>query len=250
MAAPALRPLSTGEVLDVAFGLYRSMFLPLVLVAIICRVLPDLCAVYVQSHGGVFANPGAWLLQTVLAVVMGAFGTAATTVMVAGAYLHEPVSAGEALRRAGGVLFRLVLLSFMTIVVVLAGFILFIIPGLVLFSGLLLSTVALVLEQPLSPTAAMSRSWALTGGFRGKVLLTFFVAYLLLLLPTIAIGVVAGVASLAGGQPQVLSMVLVAVLAVFVYPYLYVVITVLYYDLRVRKEGFDLELLATATQRA
>ncbi len=250
MAAPALRPLSTGEVLDVSFGLYRSMFFPLVLVALVSRVLPDLCAVYVQVHGGILANPWAWLLQTTLSVVMGAVGTAATTLMVSGAYLHQPVSAGDALRRAGGVLVRLVMLSFMTIVVVLAGFLLFIVPGVILLSGLLLSAVALVLEQPLSSSAAMSRSWQLTSGFRGKVALTFFVAYLLLLVPTVAIGVLVGLMTFAGGHPQLVSMILVAVLAVFVYPYLYVVVTVLYYDLRVRKEGFDLELLARAAQSA
>ncbi len=250
MAAPALRPLSTGEVLDVSLGLYRSMFFPLVLVALVSRVLPDLCAVYVQAHGGILADPWAWLLQTTLGVVMGAVGTAATTLMVSGAYLHQPVSAGDALRRAAGVLVRLVLLSFMSIIVVCAGLLLLIIPGIVLMSGLLLSAVALVLEQPMTPSAAMSRSWQLTTGFRGKVALTFFVAWLLLLVPTIAIGVVAGLMTVAGGHPQIVSMILVAVLAVFVYPYLYVVITVLYYDLRVRKEGFDLELLATAAQPA
>ena len=39
-----------------------------------------------------------------------------------------------------------------------------------------------------------------------------------------------------------------ALLQVLAYPFLYVVTTVLYYDLRVRKEGFDLELLASTLQ--
>ena len=36
----------------------------------------------------------------------------------------------------------------------------------------------------------------------------------------------------------------------FIYPVLYCVLTVTYYDLRVRKEGFDLELLASSLQPA
>ena len=35
---------------------------------------------------------------------------------------------------------------------------------------------------------------------------------------------------------------------IFIYPLFYCVLTVTYYDLRVRKEGFDLELLASALQ--
>jgi hypothetical protein len=37
---------------------------------------------------------------------------------------------------------------------------------------------------------------------------------------------------------------------IFIYPLFYCVLTVTYYDLRVRKEGFDLELLASQLQTA
>ena len=49
---------------------------------------------------------------------------------------------------------------------------------------------------------------------------------------------------------------IVAVIAIgglvqmFIYPLFYCVLTVTYYDLRVRKEGFDLELLASTLQSA
>ena len=44
--------------------------------------------------------------------------------------------------------------------------------------------------------------------------------------------------------------VITSLLSILIYPFFYVVLTVLYYDLRVRKEGFDLELLASALQPA
>ena len=50
--------------------------------------------------------------------------------------------------------------------------------------------------------------------------------------------------------PVSIRLVLESVLQIFIYPFVYVVMTVLYYDLRVRKEGFDLELLASALQPA
>jgi hypothetical protein len=248
VAAPALRPLSTGEVLDVSFGLYRSMFSSLVLVAIVSRALPDALGVYVQLTGGVLAHPWVWLVQATVGAVMGAVGVAAATLLVSGAYLNAPVTAGAALRRAGSVIVRLTVLSFMTAVVVLAGTLLLVVPGVILFAGLLLSTVALVLEQPMSPTNAMNRSWQLTKGYKGKVLLTFLVAFLLLLVPTMVISVVSAIVVFSGGHAELISIVLVSLLSIFVYPFIYVVVTVLYYDLRVRKEGFDLELLADAAR--
>jgi len=40
------------------------------------------------------------------------------------------------------------------------------------------------------------------------------------------------------------------IVQMFIYPLFYCVLTVTYYDLRVRKEGFDLELLASTLQSA
>ena len=136
----------------------------------------------------------------------------------------------------------------MTSLVIGVGFILLIVPGIILLGGLLLSTPVLVLEQPISATGAMSRSWELSRGFRGKALLTLFVTSLLLLIPTMLTGILAGIAALLGASSLLVFSVLGGVLQIFVYPFMYVAFTVLYYDLRVRKEGFDLELLAAAPQ--
>ena len=93
----------------------------------------------------------------------------------------------------------------------------------------------------------MRRSWELSQGYKSKILLTMLVALLLLLVPTIALGGIGGILGGGTGRPLALIVIVIPlILQVFVYPFVYVVQTVLYYDLRVRKEGFDLELLATA----
>ena len=43
----------------------------------------------------------------------------------------------------------------------------------------------------------------------------------------------------------VLAVAISGVAQIFIYPLFYCVLTVAYYDLRVRKEGFDLEVLAS-----
>ena len=81
---------------------------------------------------------------------------------------------------------------------------------------------------------------------------------LLLYIPVVAItGLLAVVIPQASGErfgPASLSTIgaLAAggVVQMFIYPLFYCVLTLTYYDLRVRKEGFDLELLASTLQTA
>jgi hypothetical protein len=237
-------------VLDVSFGLYRSMFAPLLVVAVVCQLLPTLFEVYLRTTGSMLTNLVLTLLYYLVAIILNAVGVAATTYIVSDAYLARQTSAASALTRAAPLIGRLILLSITLSLLIGLGLILFIFPGLYLISGLVLSTVVMVLETPESTTAAMGRSWKLTHGFRGKVLGTVVVAFLLLLVPGIAISGVFGIMSAGLRQPAALTpLLLESILSVFVYPYIYTVVTVLYYDLRVRKEGFDLEILATAMQQ-
>jgi uncharacterized membrane protein HdeD (DUF308 family) len=64
--------------------------------------------------------------------------------------------------------------------------------------------------------------------------LIFFVLYLLLIM----------IAGILASRSERASSLLVAMLLALVYPITGVVTTLLYYDIRVRREGFDLELLA------
>ena len=57
-------------------------------------------------------------------------------------------------------------------------------------------------------------------------------------------------ASGSGGASSLVAVLLGAVIQLLVYPLFYCVLTVAYYDLRVRKEGFDLEVLASTLQPA
>ena len=250
MAAPVLRPLSTGEVLDVSFGLYRALFVPLVIVALVTRALPAIMGIYLQAVGGLTQHWMLFLAQLFISVFLSAIGVAATTHIVAGAYLGTDVSANDALRQAVGLLGRLLILTMMTSLVIGFGTLLLIVPGVILFCGLALSTTVLVLESPISPNNAMNRSWQLTRGFRWKVLLTVLVVVLLLMVPTMLVSLMGVFGTLVGLWSRFIPLVLVGVLEIFVYPFFYIVITVLYYDLRVRKEGLDLELLATAMRSA
>jgi hypothetical protein len=108
------------------------------------------------------------------------------------------------------------------------------------------TTPAVALENLPSALDSFGRSWELTRGARGRMFGLGFVAWFLitLLLPSII--------SVALGQMvlqffpswQVAVSIASSLIPLIVAPILPCVLTLAYYDLRVRREGFDLQLLS------
>lgn len=252
MTAPLMRPLSLGEALDTSLAIYRRLFPQLLGISFATQGLPLAFGVYVQSSGGLFLRPSLALAQLLLALVLGALGTAASTFVVSEHYLGRIIDTGAALRNAVGFLGRLVVLTLATGLVVGVGLIFLIVPGLILFSGLIVATPALVIENLPDASSAMRRSWSLSRDYRWKLFSAYALGFLFLLIPTIAISALAGMFGMSDESSSGLFFVQVvtALLQILIYPFIYVVTTILYYDLRVRKEGFDLEMLASTLQPA
>lgn len=253
MVPTSLRPLSVGEILDVSFTLYRRHFTTLATVAVLCSGIPVLLSLYIQAAGGVLQNLPLTLVYYVTFTILSSIATAATVFVVSESYLGRPLEAGEALRRATPLFGRLIVCSLLLAIVVMFGFLCFFFPGVVLLCGLLLAFPALVLEPGTSPLAALSRSWWLTRGSRWRMLGLLVTLFILLYVPIIAIAALITLFLPAGGGAQthdVATLAVVGVLQMLLYPLLYCVLTVAYYDLRVRKEGFDLEVLASTLQPA
>ena len=108
MLLPVLRPLSLGEVLDTSFGLVRRLFVPLIIVSVATQTIPLALGVFVQSAGGVVAQPALWALSVGLAVVLGAIGTAASTFLIAETYLGSSLTPQEAFLRSTPFMGRLI----------------------------------------------------------------------------------------------------------------------------------------------
>ncbi len=96
-----------------------------------------------------------------------------------------------------------------------------------------------VLLETLGPWSGLARSWTLSKGFASHIFLSLGLAWLLYL-------VIALIASVVGGMllSNSLTAVLAAIMIIPIYPLLSVVSTLLYYDLRIRREGFDLAIMS------
>jgi len=253
-----LRPLSVGEILDTSFSLYRRHFGALATVSLVCTGLPLVLRLFVEASGGLFANLTLVLLYFLCLVVLSLVATGATVFIVSESYLGRPLTAREALARATPHLVRILIASLLMGLVILLGFLLMVIPGVMLAVGLAVAIPAVVLEAGRSASGALSRSWELTRGSRWRIFGLGLTLLVLLYIPVVAIsGLVAvlvprGAAAGFGASSTatIVALAIGGVVQLFIYPLFYCVLTVTYYDLRVRKEGFDLELLASSLQTA
>lgn len=246
---PLLRPMSVPELLDATFGLYRRQFAPLVLVSLATQAIPLALGAYVELAGGAVEHPGAWMASLLVGMVLGTIGMAASTFIVAETYLGGSITPADAFRRSTPFIGRLITAAVLSFLLYFFGLLLLIVPGIIALCGLSLVAPATVLENQPSATAGMSRSWQLTKGHRRRVLVAYIVAFLLIGLPTIALGVFSVAAASATGSAMLLGVATLLVgmaLQVLAYPFLYVLTTLFYYDVRVRKEAYDLEMLSAA----
>ena len=111
--------------------------------------------------------------------------------------------------------------------------------------GYMVTTPVVVLETLNSNLDAFGRSWALTKGMRGRLFGLVFVAYLIASwVPALVLAVVGSIVGELAPAAVFAWTVIGAVLPVVLTPIIPCVLTLAYYDLRVRHEGFDLQLLS------
>jgi hypothetical protein len=254
-AAALPRPLGIGEILSTAFQLYRrhwrTLFAIAAVVVVPLTLLQYLLGDWIRSRGEVtsyqqistatWAVGAAGLVAGLAGLLMYLVLTGAITRAVAAEVAGQDPSVEESYRfgfhRLGAVLLVSVLVGLATI----AGFILFIIPGIYIGVRLAVSVEALVVEgRP--GTQAMGRSWELVGGHWWHAFGALVVAGLLT-------GVVnAVITSPFNNTGWFVQAVAAAVATVITLPYGVLVGVLLYLDLRARKEQLSLERLRTDLQ--
>ena len=169
--------------------------------------------------------------------------TGALVVNISASYLGETLGAGESYGRAFKKLWRLLVAQGWSTILVLLGLILCIIPGLVLALQLLVVPQVVLLED-IKARAAIGRSRALMSDYLGKALLLSLVVGLL----GIVVGRIIGVAmnAIPWPLPIIGDFLSLFVLQTLMLPFSIATVVLLYYDLRIRKEAFDLQRLASS----
>lgn len=271
--AAALRPLGIGEILDAAVKLYRDNFLTLIkVVAVVVVPVQILGALIVASAAPgqedlappgfeptapgqapevdpsiVFVFLGGTLLFAALVAVAVQLATAASLRAVGEAYLggrpEWSASLRFAFRRIGPLLWILILSG----VLMFVGFLLCVLPGIWLAVAWSVAIPAMLVEDRRG-WEALKRSFGLVRHRWWPTFAALALGWIIVTLVSTVLGAVIQLPfGLIGGTfltEFFTSAIGDSVAQVLTTPFVASVVAIIYFDLRVRKEGFDLELLA------
>ena len=120
-----------------------------------------------------------------------------------------------------------------------------VVVAIVVYTRWLFAAPAVILEQ-LGPVRALRRSWRLVLGSTGRVFGITLLVGLITGILSAAVGALLSVVTQAGDENLrlILEQLATLVIAVLIQPISFIVVVLLYYDLRIRREAFDIEMLA------
>jgi len=264
---PRLRPLSTGEILDVSIKIcvaqWRTLLKAVLIVVVPVQIISTiLTADYTVSSFDFGADSsqtpqealdelnqyiGGLAMSGLLQLCAVGLATAACFRAIAQAYLGESADWRESLRFATRHIPSLLLLTLLYVLGVGLGTVLFLAPGVWLYVAWAFALPILLVEG-LRGRKALGRSFELVKGRWWKTFGTLIVGFILAAIISTLMQGVFLIGMVFGEDNDAVVLVLSAIagivgLAVST-PFQAALLTVLYFDLRVRKEGFDLELLA------
>jgi Membrane domain of glycerophosphoryl diester phosphodiesterase len=267
-----LRPMTLGEVLDRTFTLYRQNFQLFAGIA----VFPNLVMLLLRFVALLFTRESAagkapnFASSGMLGgAVLGAVGSAALLMVLVGItqaatvsavsnlFLGRAASVRDAYEGAKGNILTVIGIMILSGLATGVGLILLILPGIYIACRLAVSVPVSVVEQE-SPISAMERSMELTKGFAGQMFLLLFlvlvltyVVAMLLQFPVMFFTIAAALAK----HPVSLGVTAYSYVAEFasqviVGPIGTISAALMYYNLRVRKEGFDIQHLMNTLNTA
>ncbi|MGC2418951.1 MAG: hypothetical protein WA434_14515 [Candidatus Acidiferrales bacterium] len=268
MAAVDLRPLSLGEILDRTFSLYRNNFLLFIGITAIPQLL--ILAVHLAQlllfgyigttridptrtalSGGMAAGALlSGLLATVVYIAAYLYAQGGTVYAVSELYLGRTTTIGESLRRMRGQAMNLFGVTLLNGIAILVGLILLIVPGIWLACRLIVCVPAALLED-LGARDSLERSYRLTEDSAGRAFVIYLIYFVLAIIVAslftypfdvmVALSVVKHPESVRTWLA--LAQVGNTIGETLITPILLIATAVFYYDLRVRKEAFDLQLM-------
>jgi hypothetical protein len=254
-----LRPLSTSELLDRTFHLYKNNFLLFVGITAIPQLVIFLFRVFgaaIAASGQVTGVLVTIAIATFANLVAIEIAHAAVVIAVSDLHLDRTASIRSSYAAAKSSMLRVFGISLAIGIAVGVASVFLLIPGIYLALAWSLAIPVTVLEGG-GLTASTTRSKELTKGTRWRI----FVTYVLLIVLTILVSVIIDVPmeflarviarsnpsgtlallQLTQGFANFLSTSLVG-------PLVTIALTLIYYDQRVRKEGFDLQLMMASLQ--
>jgi hypothetical protein len=246
------RPQSIGEVLDSSIKLFRQSFPQSWPIALTAAAVRSAVLIYMTLHLGLAGKSGQVMkLYSTPSFLTLSLASALISLVLYGALLFKTnavatdtdMSTGEALNsglRAGP---RIFLASLGFGLACALGFVLLIIPGLYISIALALYAAAIVVDDQRAGES-LGTSRRLVKGNYWRTAAIFTVAFVILMIVFMALGVVVGISAVAlSHDPTVILLINTCVQSlvyIVTYPFFASILVVVYHDLKLRNEGGDL----------
>jgi hypothetical protein len=268
-----LHPMTFGDILDGSFKLLKANLRTIVLVSAVFLIPVNLVAAFFQrdvlgGHGFLrlmndpslleqAANTGpsnAALVGAVLAVLASILVTpfvgGAVSRVVASSYLGDELAPGAAMRATWLRVLALLGAFLLTLLLKAVGLLFCVVGVLVPMTFFLVTTPAVMVEE-LGPVQSMARSAGLVRTRFWQVMGVGIVSGLLASLLGNILSTPFTVAALAVGYRWgwILAAIGGILPALVTTPFVAIVATLVYFDLRIRNEGFDLQMIAAELAR-
>lgn len=249
-----LKAMTAGQILDRALKLLaNNLALAVGIVALVYVPYYALVFFLESLSAGDQPNVAASFLGFATTLLWMGFlmplATGAMTFAISERYLNRPVSIaqafGMAIRRFGVLIIAQILAG----IIVFCGYLLFIIPGILWWLSYTLIPPVVMLES-FGPDRSRVRSKELAAGLRGKIFVIVLVIGLGGLFIYGGLGLIVNFILPPDSPSTALVHKIIQVLVELIqFPLGSIATVLLYYDSRIRKEGFDLEMLSNALGR-
>ncbi len=268
-----LRPMTVADIIDGSIRLYRHNFGPLLGISAVVQVPVLLLGLLVQIPAlSMSAFPtgssmpdsqaiglvAGLVVLLVAAMLLYPLGEAALAIGVSERYLGRPITISGAYSRAmkywwrvlaTTILFWLIAYAVLILGLILVGFVLMVIFAI----RCMFAPAIIVALEGRGVTDSLKRSWGLSQGYGWQIFSAMTILYLMVSVATYGITAPFSIGMfLSAADPQKMMMwqvvyqIAVSVVSVILQPIWMIAMVLVYYDLRIRKEGFDLMMMAEA----
>jgi hypothetical protein len=268
MAIQPTQPQGVGGVLDTAFQLYKSTLAvvwPIALLVAVLGLAPFVYLIFVgipafdptataAPDASIFTN---MMIAVLISLIPSTWGMAAMFLKQEAFGSGGDVSTGTAFQMALQRLPALIVSVILYMLAITVGFVLLIVPGLILTLSLMMY-MSLVLFERKGPVDALVGSHKLVWGNWWRTCAIFTLTAILMMVIYLAVAFVLGLlspfAGMAFGNALLVGMgvqlISQAVMNVIVMPFTCAVFIAIYWDLKLRKEGGDLAARVNALSAA
>jgi hypothetical protein len=241
---PPLREMQFSDILDTTFSLYRNNFRLFIGITAILHVPLGILQILFTSKEGMFGIMFTALVDT---LVINPIVTGALVFAVSQEYLGRQTTVKEALNRVKFLLILGVSLVW-SILIIIMGITIVGLPFSIYFAVCWSLYIQAIMVEDHTVIGALSRSRQLVKGMWWRVLGIQIVLILLtaaaMFIPLFTLGMFIGILGGDFSLEYALEVILETILSIIITPIPLIGATLLYFDLRIRKEAFDIEMMA------